>query len=321
MLAYALRRILIMIPMLILISVVVFFLALLMPGDPFSGEIDPNNTSAEYLEEMREKQGYNDPIPVQYKRWVTKIVKHGDFGKSTRYKKQVHKVILEKLPNTIFLAISALIITYILAFGLGMYSGRNPYTVGDNLIATFNYGGIAIPQYIIAIIAIYFFSYTLGWFPSSGSITPGLESGTWEYWGDKLHHVVLPALTLGLFSTASYTQFLRNDIIQNSQRDFVRSARARGTSESKIYNKHILRNSMIPLVTFFGFDMASLIGGAIITETIFTYPGIGMLFIESISMRDYPVIMTLTLLFSFLTLMGNLIADLLYGVVDPRIRY
>src|SRR5690625_307466 len=321
MLAYALRRILIMIPMLILISVVVFFLALLMPGDPFSGEIDPNNTSAEYLEEMREKQGYNDPIPVQYQRWVKKIVTKGDFGKSTKYKKDVIDVVLEKIPNTLFLAVSALIITYILAFILGMYSGRRPYTLGDNLIATFNYGGIAIPQYIIAILAIYLFAYSLGWFPSSGSVTPGLESGTWAYWADKIHHVILPALTLGLFSTASYTQFLRNDIIQNSERDFVRSARARGTSESRIYNKHILRNSIIPLITFFGFDLATLIGGAIITETIFTYPGIGMLFIDSINNRDYPIIMSLTLMFSTLTLVGNLFSDLLYGVVDPRIRY
>jgi len=133
--------------------------------------------------------------------------------------------------------------------------------------------------------------------------------------------VIMPAITLGLFSTASYTQFLRNDIIQNSEKDYVRSARARGTKESLIYNKHILRNSVIPLVTFLGFDLATLIGGAIITETIFTYPGIGMLFIDSVNTRDYPVVMSLTLLFSLLTLVGNLVSDLLYGVVDPRIRY
>src|SRR5699024_11814681 len=130
-----------------------------------------------------------------------------------------------------------------------------------------------------------------------------------------------PAITLGLFSTASYTQFLRNDIIQNSEKDYVRSARARGTKESLIYNKHILRNSIIPLVTFLGFDLATLIGVAIITETIFTYPGIGMLFIESIDSRDYALVMTLTMIFSLLTLIGNLVADLLYGLVDPRIRY
>lgn len=320
MLAYALRRILTMIPLLILISAVVFALALLMPGDPFTGEIDPNNTKPEYLEEMREKHGLNDPIPVQYTRWATSALQ-GEFGKSTTYKKDVKDVIAERLPNTLFLALSALVITYTLAFILGMYSGRKPYTLGDNLIATFNYIGISIPQYIIAIIAIYFFAYNLGWFPSNGSITPGLAPGTFEYWKDKIHHVILPAMTLGLFSTAAYTQFLRNDIIQNSGQDYVRSARARGTSESRIYNKHILRNSIIPLVTFFGFDLATLIGGAIITETIFTYPGIGMLFVDSIDSRDYAVVMSLTLIFSTLTLLGNLVSDLLYGVIDPRIRY
>lgn len=320
MLAYTLRRILSMIPLLILISVVVFSLAKLMPGDPFTGEIDPNNTNVEYIEEMREELGYNDPILVQYQRWVTNVLQ-GDFGKSTTYKKPVTEVIAERLPNTIFLAISALIITYILAFMMGMYSGKRPYTIGDNLIATFNYTGIAIPQYIVAIVAIYFFAFQLGWFPSGGSVTPGLEQGSVAFWTDRIYHVILPAITLGLFSTASYTQFLRNDIVQNSQEDYVRSARARGTKESVIYNKHILRNSIIPLVTFFGFDLATLIGGAIITETIFTYPGIGMLFVDSVTTRDYPVVMTLTLVFSFLTLMGNLLADLLYGVVDPRIRY
>lgn len=320
MLSYTLRRLLSMIPLLILVSVVVFALAKLMPGDPFGGEIDPNNTNVEYIEEMREKLGYNDPVSVQYQRWVTDFVQ-GDLGKSTTYKKPVLDVIIDRLPNTIFLAISALMITYILAFILGMYAGRNPYTIGDNLIGTFNYTGIAIPQYIIAIVAIYFFSFQLGWLPSSGSITPGLEKGTWEFWNNRIFHVIMPAITLGLFSTASYTQFLRNDIIQNSEKDYVRSARARGTKESLIYNKHILRNSVIPLVTFLGFDLATLIGGAIITETIFTYPGIGMLFIDSVNTRDYPVVMSLTLLFSLLTLVGNLVSDLLYGVVDPRIRY
>ena len=230
-------------------------------------------------------------------------------------------VIKDKLPNTVFLAVCALVITYILAFFLGMYAGRKPYTVGDNAIAIFNYGGLAIPQYIVAIVAIYFFAFKLGWLPSNGSIKPGLEPGSMEFWSSRIYHVILPALTLGLLSTASYTQFLRNDIIQNSRMDYVRSARARGTSEQAIYNKHILRNSIIPLITFFGFDLATLIGGAIITETIFTYPGIGMLFIDSVNSRDYPIIMSLTMVFSLLTLLGNLVADILYGVVDPRIRY
>lgn len=319
MLKYVIRRLLGMIPMLILISIVVFSLAKLMPGDSLSGEIDPLNTNPEYIAEMREKLGYNDPLPVQYFDWITGFMQ-GDFGKSTRFKVPVADVILEKIPNTLFLGLMSLIITYVLAFMMGMYSGRKPYTLGDNAIAGINYIMLAIPSFVAAVFAIYLFSFHLNWFPFGGSVDILIENGTFEYWLSKLHHVLLPAIVLGAMSTASYTQFLRNDIIENSRKDFVRTARAKGTPIRKIYNVHILRNSIIPLVTFLGFDFAALIGGAIITETIFTYPGIGQLFLDSVNTRDYPTLMALTMLLSFLTLAGNLIADILYGIVDPRIR-
>ncbi|QQZ08220.1 oligopeptide ABC transporter permease [Heyndrickxia vini] len=319
MLKYSLRRILGMIPMLLLISIVVFTLAKLMPGDSFSGEIDPNNTDPKYIEAMREKLGYNDPIYVQYYHWISDFAQ-GEFGKSSRYKMPVSDVIGERLPNTIFLGLTSLLITYILAFFMGSYAGRKPHTLGDNIIGGANYLGLSIPSFVAAVFAIYFFSFQLNIFPSNGSVDITVTEGTFEYWLSRIHHVVLPALILGLLSTASYTQFLRNDIIENSRKDFVRTARAKGTKDSKIYNVHILRNSIIPLVTFLGFDIAALVGGAIITESIFTYPGIGQLFIDSVSNRDYPILMTLTMMFSFLTLFGNLIADILYGVVDPRIR-
>lgn len=319
MLKYTLRRIIGMIPMLFLISIVVFSLAKLMPGDSLSGEIDPNNTDPAYIAEMREKLGYNDPIHEQYFRWIGNFMQ-GDFGKSTRYKIPASEIIAERLPNTIFLGFSSIVITYILAFAMGIYSGRKPYTLGDNAISTANYIGLALPAFVAGVFAIYFFSFNLGWFPSNGSVDISATEGTSAYWFSRLHHVFLPAIVLGLLSTASYTQFLRNDIIENSRKDFVRTARAKGTAESKIYNQHILRNSMIPLITFLGFDIVALVGGAIITETIFTYPGIGQLFLNSVSQRDYPVLMTLTMMFSFLTLFGNLIADILYGIVDPRIR-
>lgn len=319
MLKYTLRRILGMIPMLFLISVVVFSLAKLMPGDSLSGEIDPNNTDPAYIEEMREKLGYNDPVHIQYFTWITNFMQ-GDFGKSTRYKIPASEIISERLPNTIFLGFSSIVITYILAFIMGIYAGRKPYSIGDNLIGTANYLGLALPAFVAGVFAIYFFSFTLGWFPSNGSVDISTTEGTSAYWFSRIHHVILPALVLGLLSTASYTQFLRNDIIENSRKDYVRTARAKGTPESKIYNQHILRNSIIPLITFLGFDIVALVGGAIITETIFTYPGIGQLFLNSVGQRDYPVLMTLTMLFSFLTLFGNLVADILYGIVDPRIR-
>ncbi|HEY2421513.1 MAG TPA: oligopeptide ABC transporter permease [Neobacillus sp.] len=319
MLKYAFRRILGMIPMLFLISIVVFTLAKLMPGDSLTGEIDPRNTSPQYIAEMREKLGFNDPMPKQYIHWIGHFVE-GDFGKSTRFKIKVSEVIGQRIPNTILLGVTSIFITYILAFFMGSYSGRKPYTIGDNLIGGLNYLGLSIPPFIAGVFAIFLFSFTLGWFPSNGSVDIGVTNGTLEWWLSRMHHVFLPAVVLGLLSTASYTQFLRNDIIENSRKDFVRTARAKGTPEKKIYNVHILRNSIIPLITFLGFDLVAIISGAIITETIFTYPGLGQLFLQSVNVRDYPVLMTLTMLFSFLTLIGNLIADILYGVVDPRIR-
>ncbi|HWO75039.1 MAG TPA: oligopeptide ABC transporter permease [Bacillus sp. (in: firmicutes)] len=319
MIKYTLRRILGMIPMLFLISIVVFTLAKMMPGDSLGGEIDPTNTDPEYIEMMREKLGYNDPLPQQYFRWITDFLQ-GDFGKSIRYKIPANELILERLPNTIFLGVTSLIITYMFAFAMGMYAGRKPYTLGDHLIAGYNYLGLAIPSFVAGVFAIYIFAFGLDWFPSNGSVDITLEKGTLEYWISRIHHTILPALCLGLFSTASYTQFLRNDMIENSRKDFVRTARAKGTPDSKIYKVHILRNSIIPLVTFLGFDIVTLVNGAVITETIFTYPGLGQLFLNSVTNRDYSVLMSLTLMFSFLVLIGNLIADLLYGIVDPRIR-
>lgn len=313
------RRLLGMIPMLFLISIVVFMLAKAMPGDSFTGEIDPNNTNPQYIEEMRQKIGYYDPVYVQYGRWIGDFVQ-GDFGKSTRYKIPVSDLILQKLPNTIFLALTSLIITYVLAFIMGMYSGRRPYSLGDNLIATFNYAGLAIPSFVAGVFAIYYFSFGLNWFPFAGSVDIQVTKGTTAYWISKLHHVFLPAIVLGIFATAQYTQFLRNDLIENSRKDFVRTARAKGTPMRRIYNVHILRNSIIPLITFLGFDIAALLSGAVITEKIFTYPGIGLLFLDSVTSRDIPTMMAITMMLSFLVLFGNLLADILYGVVDPRIR-
>lgn len=203
---------------------------------------------------------------------------------------------------------------------MGRYSGRFAYSMGDYLISAFNYLALAIPSFVAALVAIYIFAINLGWVPASGSIGSGVEAGTLEYYLSKAKHTVLPAIVLGAMATAAYTQFLRNDMIESSRKDYVRTARAKGTKESAIYNKHILRNSIIPIVTLLGFDIANLFGGAIITETIFTYPGIGYLFVESVNARDYSVMMAIAMMLTILTLIGNLVADLLYGLVDPRIR-
>ncbi|MFD1735305.1 oligopeptide ABC transporter permease [Bacillus salitolerans] len=319
MLVYSLRRILGMIPIIFLISVVCFTLAKLMPGDALTGKVDPLNSDPAYIEEMRERMGWNDPVHIQYLNWVGGLLK-GDFGQSFNHKLPVLELIGSRLPNTIFLALFALLITYVLAFLMGRYAGRHPYSIGDYAISFYNYLGLAIPSFIAALVAIFIFSFQLKWVPATGSIGVGVDPGTLDFYLSKLKHAVLPAFVLGAFATASYTQFLRNDMIESSRKDFVRTARAKGTKESTIYNKHILRNSLIPIVTLVGFDFAGLIGGAVIIETIFTYPGIGNLFVESINSRDYSVVLAITLMLTLFTLLGNLLADILLGLVDPRIR-
>lgn len=312
------RRLLLMIPLLFLISIVIFGLAKMQPGDTFTGQKLPN-VSSKYYEEQREKLGLNDPLYKQYLTWGNKIL-HGELGDSIRYKRPVMDLVKERMPNTILLGVISLVITYLIAFPLGIVSGRKPYSLYDYSIQVLNYLMLAIPSFVAGVFAIYVFAFQLGWFPFSGSVEIGLEQGSLAYYISKLYHAILPGMILGLLSTASYIQFLRNDIIEVSRKDYIRTARSKGLSESKIYNKHILRNSIIPIVTFFGSDVLSIFGGAVITESIFSYPGIGKLLIESIGGKDYPLMMSLLLFFSFLGLLANLISDISYSLVDPRIK-
>ncbi|MCY1576025.1 ABC transporter permease [Staphylococcus pettenkoferi] len=312
------RRVLIMIPMLILMSVVIFFVAKMQPGDAFTGQKRPG-ISADYYNEQRAKLGLDQPIYKQYLTWANNVV-HGDLGESIKYKRPIMDLVKERMTNTIMLGTISLIITYLVAFPLGILSGRKPYSLYDYGIQFANYLTLAIPSFVAGVFAIYIFGFQLGWFPFSGSVAIGVEPGTLPYFLSKVYHTILPAIVLGLLSIASYIQFLRNDIIENSRKDYIRTARSKGLSESKIYNKHILRNSIIPIVTFFGADVVSVFGGAVIIETIFSYPGIGKLLIESISGKDYPLMMALLLFFSFLGLLANLISDIAYSIVDPRIK-
>ena len=296
-LIYTIKRILLAIPSLILTSIVVFTLFMMMPrvmGTDFDLAI----------------------IWLEYKKWIGNFVM-GDLGISSYYRVDASLILMK---NTLVLGIASLLITYVLSFFMGRYAGRYPNSLGDRLISSINYTALSIPMIVVAVYSIYLFSFELFWFPSNGSVDITVPEGTIEYWLDKLHHLILPASVLGLVGTATYTQFLRDDIVDNSQREYVRTARAIGVPEKRIYNVHILKNSLIPIVTFIGFDMVNIVNGAIIVETIFTYPGIGQLFIKSIDMRDNAMVMNLAMLFSTITIIGNLIADILYGVVDPRIK-
>ncbi|WNF37126.1 ABC transporter permease [Bacillaceae bacterium IKA-2] len=317
---YIIRRVLQFIPMLFLVTVIVFALAYFAPGDPLSGEqLDPN-IPHEVLEERREALGLNDPVYVQYGRWISSIAV-GDLGQSMHYKgRSVADLIKSRIGSTINLSLFALFITLVVAIPIGIYSAKNKYSFLDYGATTFAFLGLATPNFFAGLIAIYFFAFQFGWFPSQGTIsTIGLTG--FEYYIDKLRHLILPGLTLGLSSTAIYMRYMRTEMLEVMGSDFIRTARAKGLSNNSVLYKHTLRNALIPIITLLGFEFGTLLSGAVITEAVFNYPGLGTLFLNSIQNRDYPVIMAINLILAVSILVGNLLADIFYAVVDPRIRY
>ena len=306
--------------MMIILSMIIFGLAKAAPGDPFTGRILDPTINPEVFEQQREALGLNDPIPIQYVNWASRIIS-GDFGESMYYKgRSVASLIWERMPNTLYLGLFALFITLIVAIPIGIYSARNPYSMFDYGATTFGFFGLAVPNFFFGLIAIYLFAIKLGWFPSQGTITGTEITGLNEFF-DRLHHMVLPGITLGLAGTASYMRYMRSEVLDVLSSDYIRTAKAKGMSDRNVLYKHTLRNAMIPIITLMGFEFGALLSGAIITEQVFSYPGLGTLFINSITNRDYPIIMAIALLLGVTILIGNLLADIFYSIVDPRIRY
>lgn len=315
---FTVRRIFVMIPQVILLSIIIFILAKMMPGDALSGLIDPNIDPAT-IEAKREALGLNNPWYVQYWDWIKNAVQ-GDLGQSFQFKMPVSEIIGQRLTNTFWLALLTLIITYLIAIPLGITSGRFNDTWGDRLITGYTYVGFGMPLFIFALVMLWIFGFKLGWFPSGGSVKPGLDPGSFEYIVSKIKHMLLPALSAALIATVGTVQYLRSEIIDIKQKDFIQTARAKGASESRVYNRHILRNSLLPIAAFFGYEIAGLIGGSIFIENIFSYPGIGQLFLGSINIRDYSVVTSCVLLFGIAAILGSLLSDIILSIVDPRIR-
>ncbi|AXY07753.1 MULTISPECIES: oligopeptide ABC transporter permease [Bacillus] len=317
---FILRRILIMIPQLFILSVLVFLLAKAMPGDALTGaEMANPKADPKILEEQREKLGLNDPVTTQYVRWIKNAVQ-GDFGVSYAHKMQVTDLIGERLGNTISLAIVILILTYIIAIPLGVISGRWNDTWGDRLITLYNYLGFATPLFIFGLIMLFLFGFQFPIFPTGGSVDPQIDTGTFAYYVSKFNHLLLPALSGALIATVGTVQYLRSEIIDTKHKDFVRTVRAKGVPESKVYSRHILRNSFLPIAAFLGYEITGLVTGALFLENIFSYPGIGQLFIQSMGQRDFSVVTAIVLFTGFATLLGTLLSDIILSIVDPRIR-
>lgn len=314
---FSVRRMIIMIPQLILLSLLIFLMAQMMPGDALTGLIDPN-IDPEALEKQREKLGLNNPWHVQYADWVSGVVQ-GDFGMSTRFKMPVTDLMMDRMINTFWLSLATLIITYIIAIPLGIISGRYNDSWADQLITGYTYIGFGTPLFIFGLLMVWIFGFYFGWFPTGGSVAPGAGSGL-DYVLSKLNHLLLPAISMSLIATVNTVQYLRNDIIDTKQKDFILTARSKGAPESRVYNRHILRNSLLPIAAFFGYELTGLIAGTVFIESIFSYPGMGQLFLESITLRDYSVVTSVTLLFGVAAVLGALISDIILSLIDPRIR-
>lgn len=305
-------------PQLILLSLIVFILASMMPGDALTGQIDPN-ISSEAIEEQREKLGWNNPWYVQYSDWVVGVAQ-GDFGQSYRFKMPVTDLIWDRMINTFWLSLISVFFIYALGIPMGIISGRWNDKLVDQIITGYTYLGFATPIFIFALVTLWVFGFHLGWFPTGGSVAPGLESGSMEYILSKIHHLLLPGLSIALIGLVGTVQYLRSEIVDTKQKDFIITARAKGAPEQRVYNRHIFRNSVLPIAAFFGYEITMLISGSIFVEQIYSYPGMGALFLESIVLRDYSVVTALVLLFGLAAILGALLSDIILSIVDPRIR-
>jgi len=314
-----LKRILVMIPQLFILSILVFGLAKLMPGDPFSGLAENPKISQEQIEAIRQASGFYEPWYQQYLTWLKNFM-HGDFGLSYTTGKSVGTLLGERIFNTFNLSLFTALLMYSIAIPMGMYAGRYNGSKFDKFVNFYNFFFLAIPSFVLYLFMIALFGFGLGWFPTSGSVDVNLDPGTFAYYIDKLKHLILPGICLALLSTVSTVQYLRNEVIDAKQSDYVKTARAKGVPVKKVYSGHIFRNSILPIAAFFGFSITGLFSGGIFVETIFGYPGMGQLFYQSIQDRDYSVVTTLMLFSGFLTLLGSTLSDIIMAIVDPRIK-
>lgn len=318
MLKFILRRTLIMIPQIFILSVLIFLLAKSMPGDALRGQMSPQ-VDPERIIELREKAGLNDPWHEQYGRWIGGVFQ-GDFGKSVIYQQKVTNLIGDRVGNTLLLSASILIVSYLIAIPLGIIAGRWTDTWADKVIVWYNYLAFATPLFVFALLMLFVFGFTLQWFPIGGSVDIQADKGSMEYVISKAKHLFLPTMAGALLATFGTIQYLRNEIIDTKIKDFVKTARSKGVPERKVYTQHIFRNSLLPIAAFLGYEITGLIGGSIFLESIFSYPGLGQLFLSSISSRDFSVVTILVLISGSAAIVGTMLSDIILSWVDPRIR-
>jgi peptide/nickel transport system permease protein len=293
-----------------------------MPGDPLLQMRMQNprvmTNDPERMRELREYYHLDDPLPVKYFTWL-KSVMTGDLGYSSMYKTPVIDLITSRLPNTLILTITAWLIGLVVALPIGILSAVKKYSAFDYTTTVFAFIGISLPGFWFALIAIIIFSVGLGWLPVSGMSTYGV-TGTWNIFVDRLRHLVLPAFVLGLVQVASWVRYIRTSLLEVLDQDYVRTAYAKGVPDRKVIIKHALKNAMIPIITIIALDIPYFFGGALIIETVFSWPGMGRLMYNAVISSDYNLAISCLMFLAIITLISNLVADFLYVMVDPRIR-
>jgi len=319
---YLRQRFIHLVPTLFGISLISFFLMQLAPGGPVDQMADMNpHITAAAKDHIREELGLNRPIAVQYGLWVKRMVTF-DFGRSFRDQRPVTEKILERLPATLLLNFLSLGFTLLLALPLGFYSAVRAGSRFDKALTVFVFLGFSIPTYVLALALMLVFGLKLGWLPVSGlsSLNWGGSFSYWQRGIDMARHLMLPVFVLSLTSLAALSRYARSSMLEVIHQDYIRTAVAKGLTPGRVYGVHALRNALLPIVTLLGLMLPDLVGGGVIIETLFAYPGMGRLGYDAIMARDYNLIMALTVFTALLTVLGNLIADLVYAWVDPRIR-
>ena len=315
---YLLRRLLMAVPSLLGISVVLFTVLALAPGDPF-GDLALNpNVPAEVREALRKKFGLDDPIWQRYFHWLAAMLQ-GDWGFSFISRVDVDTLIWQRVPVTLVVIGSSQLLALMVALPVGILSAVKPYSWFDRIASTLSFVGFSLPTFFTGLLLILVFSIKLDWLPFV--YRADISATGWQWWWEHIRQSIMPVMVLGLFQGASWTRYVRSSVLDVVRLDHVTTARSKGLSERTVLMRHVVRNAMIPVVTLVALTLPQVFGGAIVTEQIFRVPGIGSLLIDAILRNDTPVIMAVTFVFSCLVILFNLIADLLYGWLDPRIAY
>ena len=318
MLKYIVKRILKAIPMLIAVSVIIYGLLQAMPGDPLDMYLENPSATPEAIEAIKESYGLNKPVYIQYLNWLKGIVT-GDWGRSFMSRRPVLELILEKLGPTLQLSGTAFLIALFIAIPLGITGAIKKGKIFDNITSTTTFLGISMPSFWFGMMLQLLFSVRLKWLPTAGRTSlVGENAGSF---GDVALHLIMPAIVLSLIYIASWARYARSNFIEVMDQDYIRTARAKGVGERRVHFLHAMRNALIPLVTVVMLDIPAIFSGAVVTETVFAWPGMGSFFNDALTKQDFPLLMGILMINAILVILSNLIADILYAVLDPRIKY